>query len=906
MESINLTKIQKYYNFVNESTIEDNIFKPGQNANGFFIAVGKTGPVVSVYGDAKKHVCMKSRNFVFEDSSKDLTVNGIKISDGGSWIKQNDIFSEAFVKKEGKRVKISFATKGYVCVNNNLISFEGIKLDSDILLKSKDGKNYIKSREISKIFLNGEQILFETDGERHFIPNGLTLTENFYLEMKNGHFCNVSIPFSLPPIYVVLGQKSSLLTENFRCSNPVVEPLMSDEKKEEKINFTVTRYNDETITASLLCNFVTLEEYNLSNIVFDVIHESQETKINYGIYPSVQTVQIEILETPILESKNSQSFFGSLSSIANLPAIQKREPRVENLIVTVVDVITNVCCTMKDGSIFHSKITRSVQVSNKEKGEIKRYIPGTKSEFISDEYFVLNGNDLRRQKGSKKISIVFTEEYNSITLYNSETQTWTEHEVRQETLFSKKYIKEVYTNLSPTFHLSDLGWYDQKDTFKYFINGTNVEKLKYYIDSKKSKVIDGKTVLEEIKISFSRQQDKKIFETTVLFVLNNNLKTSYILEKDENSFKAFQTITHSTYGGYILDSEELYVFQNKINGLSEEFKTFPIFNYIDQDTVKVRTCSLTREIKSMIIDEDFEIKLTNNDYIRLNHCSDVRIKNSILTVPRHTSFCVFSVEGIVYFIKSSLTKNASKSSFSGVLERRRTTVIDSLSGSFKTDPSQKPSAEPEKEKSIGDRIRSFSIIDSIRSMITKEEKPEAEKQPEAGKQPEAEKQPEVEKQPKQPKVEKQQPEQPPKKDAIVPTLKKIDAPVNTVKKIVLNQPSSKPNPKKVLPPTLDNKKATPKIEIEETNNTITERKTSEEKKNEGKTSNFESNQAQNIPVVLKKDMGSETLIYSRESQNIFPLQNYQKPQTTVAVAKKTQPSKQTEMKQTRFLNTPYE
>lgn len=930
METIKLIKNQKYYNFVENSEVTETLFTPKENSDGIFIALEKTGPKAYLFGSAKKYLPMRTRNITIEDTKEDLIVNGVPISGNSTWIKSEGIFSEAFVKREGKKIKVSFATKGYLCINNNLIIFDAIKFAENIPLKTRDGKNYIKSKEIAKIFLNGEELILENDDERYFIPNGYNITENFYVELKNGQYSNITIPFIFPTIYSVVGNPVSNFCENFRCSSPNINPVVSNEKIEQKVEFSITRFNNESLTMTVLCKFVSLEEYRLLNIVLKSIHQKQEMEVDYGIYPSVKAIELEEV-TNELEKKTS--LFGSFFGTSDLSlSTKKREiTKIEGLKVYPTSNVTFIKCLMNDDSFFTSKIIRPTPVINLTKGEIKRYTPGVKTEFLSDEYFIHN-DKLIFQKNSKKISVLFNEGDYSITLFNSETQTWTEHEVRQETLFNKKYIKEVYTKLSPVFLLTDLGWYDTKDTFKYFINGEHTEKPKYYINTKNQKTFaDGRIVLEEVKFSFSRQHDKKIFDILVVFIFNDNLKTSFLLEDndifgksttkvpfDDDKFNKSMTRfvfgdnyqgigQYATYGSYIINDEESFLFQNSVSMNSKIFKKFPIINFNTPLVGEIKTCQQTLPIKSLILGEEMKIPLTTNSYVRLNHCSDVQIKNSILIVPKHTSLSFFIAEDNIYLIKSSLVKDGSQASFSGILERRRTLGKAEDFGSFsaKADPGSKPSAEPEQTKSPGLIGSLFSMFNTSTEKTDNQQKSLIEfptsNSPIGTTISVKTTKTEVKPNNITPKVNTpiKSPTEAPRETFIArpvsvrPNTTYVK-PVTIVKPVTVQSSQELPHKKivsnteqrakRIIPAPMQNKtqKQEQTREITAKDDILIARSSGTVQRNEGKIDSFESKKntlTENGSISFlhsekKKNYGEETIILSRESQNFLPTQNF--------------------------------
>ena len=700
MEQIKLNAKQKYFNFVKNSSVSGNLFIPNSNSEGFFVMYGNDKAKILSYGETKKHSCKKTRIFIIEDNSSSFCVNGNDISGKSCWVKSESCLSEAFIEKEKKKIKISFATNGYLCINNNLIHFEGIEMKDSIPIKNKAGKIYLKNKDISKIFLNGDQILFENDGEKFFIPRFLDLTENFFVQYKDGTFSNVSNTFVIPDIFIPVKTLFSVFTKNFRCEPPSIEPLISNEKKEETIEFSVTRFNNETVTTFVKCIFVTPEEFTMSKISVDAVHESQVVRVLYSKFSSVDSIAIETIdESPKLE-KQEESFFGSLIKVASSPlsnsfgsspisfeSKQKNSSTVEGKTVTVNEMVTLIRCIMKDGSEFLSKIIKHVLPYNKSEGNLVRFTPGIRNTFVTDEFYMVDG-EIFEKKDSKNILIELKEGNSKISLYNKQNKTWTDHEIRMESFFSQIETYKVHSKISPIFNLQDLGMFDFKDTFKFFVNGESIQKPKYYINTKNSKIIDDEEVLEEVKFSFFRQEEKKVFNLKVKFVLDKSLGNTYSLEGDEYfpQMEREKTVKEITYGNFVLTEGSHYLFQNKVDKKSKVFKKHPILIHNKENIIEIKTCEDTLPIKTIMLNEDLKIDISaNSNFVRYNHCSDILLKNSVLTVPKTTSCAFFGADNKIFLIKSGMMKSVSfNDSFSPALKHRKSIT-------------EKPSAVSERE-----------------------------------------------------------------------------------------------------------------------------------------------------------------------------------------------------------------
>lgn len=650
--TINLNK-KKYENFVKESNILNNQFSETETSHGFLIVLADGKATVSQFGEGLRQLeCVKSRYFSFETEEDTFEVNGKVINGTQTWVQKNDILAEAFVEKDGKTVKINMATNGYVCVGNTLICFKDIKLGTSITVKNKYDMKYLKSALIQSVVLNGQDIKLETkDGEKHIIPNDLELTENMYTKNSDGTFSDVVFEnLVLNEIKVEVGKKYYDVTKNFRCtSNGIV--LHSNEPSTTKIDISVTRYNKQTVNVKTTVSYVSREELDVGKITVFVTHE----KINPTVIAGDQTV---VVDQPV--------------------------KKVE--------------CTLSTGIKMTSVITKFVKPYKTISGGIMRYEPSdaTTKSIVTSGHYILN--DVVNEAKSE---IILRENEQSLMLFTEETSTWTTYDLRQESKFNNVLKINIYNRLCPSFDLSAIGWYDKKDEFDYFINGKAHDSKKYYLNAGKLKTTETETIVEEIKLGLIRKSDKTSFEVLVTFVLEESPKISYTLKGDE-IFGEDSMFARASFAGFpaffdpCVDYGQFVVYQNKedyeniiyahgnaVSFDSKVFNTYPFVKYFSKTAATIETCDKTLKMKTAALSEEFKIKLTGPDqYVKLNHCADVKCANFVLVIPETTSTCFFRANDNIYLIRSAKTKTMSSTDMGSFLTRKKSMTLEDRKTSF--------------------------------------------------------------------------------------------------------------------------------------------------------------------------------------------------------------------------------
>lgn len=650
--TINLNK-KKYENFVKESKISNGQFTTTDTSSGFLIVLLDGKPNVTLFGEELRQMeCSKSRYFTFETDENVFEVNGKVLNGTQTWVQKNDILAEAFIEKEGKTVKINMATNGYVCVNKTLVYFKDIKLTAPISIKNKNNIKYLKSALIQSVILNGQEIMLELkDNDKHVIPDNLELTENMYTKNSDGTFSDVIFQnLILNDIKVEIGKEYYDVTKNFRCtSNGTV--LRSDESSTTKIDISVTRYDKQTVNVKTTVHYVSQEELDVSKVSIFVTHE----KIN-----------------PIVV--------------------------VANQAVTVDEPVKKVECTLSTGTKVISIITKFVKPYKLINGGIMRYeaSDATTKSITTSGHYILNG-----VVHEAKSEITLKENEQSLMLYSEETSTWTTYDLRQESKFNKVMKINVYSRLGQSFDLSTIGWYDKKDEFDYFINGKAYESNKYYLNTGKQRTTESETIIEEIKLGIIRKSDKMSFELFITFVLEESPKITYTLQGDEifgeesmfarTSFANFPAFFDPCvdYGQFVIyqnkeDYENIiYAHGNAVSFDSKLFNTYPFVKFSSKTTATIETCEKTLKIKTAALSEEFKIKLTGPDqYAKLNHCSDVKCANFVLTIPETTSTCFFKANDNIYLIRSAKTKTMSSTDMGSFLSRKKSMTIEDRKGSF--------------------------------------------------------------------------------------------------------------------------------------------------------------------------------------------------------------------------------
>ena len=695
MESIKLQKDKKYYNFVSTGKEKDDTFIPNDYSVGFLLKTYKS-KVENIYkfgNNNQEHELSKTRNFTLDIQSDDLVINGKKIKDNNYWVKGDGILSEVFIERIGRNLIISFATNGYLVINNHLIHFTNIEIGENIQVKNKDGLNYFRCKDLRKIFLNGEEIrVFEMIEDKYIIPHGFDITENFYVQLLNKSFANVvSLNDTLKSrtILIPLNTKFFSFTKNFRCTQPLIEPVYEEKEKKETKGFTVTRYNNETVGLNLECKFIDPVQYKLSKISVTVRHEKELTQIDYSSF-SEKIKEIRKVEEKILEKKSSiASFFG----FTNQNLETSNQIKIDGLKLSTREISTKILCIFEDDSQIISTVIRKIPIYTEKKGDLIYYQPNKSYNFESDGYYILNNENF---ENGNKFSVVFNREDSSISLYNKTNQTWTNHEVRQETFFNKKLKKEIYTEYSPRFYFDELGFYDKKETFDIYINDNKLESAKsHYVntDNIQNMKKKGDNILEKTKITFRRKYDKKYFHIEVTFIFISSMRNNFYINgsdefgslfEEENLNGSLSRIptffsSYSTYGGYILEGEEdLYLFQNKVNKNSELFNKYPIFEYDNPNFAKIKTCSLTLPIETKALSADLKIQNPSNGILTLLSTGNFKKDSKYITIPKDTLTCCLAVNDKIYFLKSSFLKTNSNGSFSrAASEHRRRTLMTS-------------------------------------------------------------------------------------------------------------------------------------------------------------------------------------------------------------------------------------
>lgn len=638
MTTLNLDK-KTFVNYVSNSTITDKIFTSTGNSQGVLITLHRGTFEVKEFGNVKVHNVSKTRRFVLNNQEK-FIVNGKEIKGTQTWIQKNEICCEAFVDKKDETITIEMATDGYIFVNDTLINFSGIKLGSDLSIKTKEGITYFKSKAVSRVFYHGHEFKLETDGEKYVFPKNLPIDEFIYAENKDGSFNNlVPVNFSINTVTVPLGEPFYDFTKNYRCSPVSYNEEFGDD---DTVNMSVTRFNKETVQVRISTCSVPLKNFEVSYIEVFVAHEKIPFTVNYESFNHTETVTVPV---------------------------------------------TDVKFQTGDGSQVKSTIIRYVIPYTQVK-QITRYEPFKNKEIQTDEHYILNG-EYHCEKNSSSVTISLKENEDTLETYCKSTSTWTVHDLRQESYFNENLSINIYTDKNPSFDLRTIGYYDEKDTFSMYIDGAAQKSSRFYL-TVPTEMKDN--FIQMIKFSLVRF-DKVSFNVNVSFfyaktsnvnfvvpeddifgtgsLLKNSFKKSVSFKGNRETFMSFEP--YVDYGQFqIRNNETVHVHQNSVTAESKIFKTFPFIRYADETSATVEFSDKSLPLKSIATSEDMKIDLlANSDYVRLNDCSSVEFKNSALFIPAKTSFCFFKASDDIYMIKSADLRTLSMNNMSAFGDRRK-------------------------------------------------------------------------------------------------------------------------------------------------------------------------------------------------------------------------------------------
>lgn len=642
MSTFNLDK-KTFVNFVSNSTVTDKIFTSTENSQGVLITLGKESFEVKEFGNIKTQKVVKTRRFILNGET-DFRVNGKTISGTQTWVPKDDILCEAFVSKKDTTIVIDMATNGYIFINDTLINFSGIKLNPYVDIKTKEGITYFKSKTVSRVFYHGHEIKLKVDGEKHIFPKDLPIDEFIYFENKDGSYNNlVPLNFSINTVIVPIGENFYDYTKNYRCF-PTTSTYSEEFGEDDAIKMFVTRFTGETVEIRISLCSVPVRNYSVAYLEVFGIHEKISDAVIYD------------------DDITGEEFFRTIVS----------------------DPVTIVKIPMKDGTTAKSTIIRYI-IPYTQVNQITRYEPFKDKEITTDDYYILNGKFFQEDKsGSTVISL--TEKEGTLETYCKSTRTWTIHDLRQESYFNDHLSINVYSDKGTSFDLRTIGYYDEKDSFSFYVNG-NSQKNPRFLLTFPTEIKDN--FIQTIKLSLMRF-DKVDFNINVSFYLARTANVNFIVTGDENFASGSlmrtsmrgsmrKTVGFTDFSPYvdygqfqIRDGETLYAHQNAVTTESKSFKTFPFVKYTNETTANVEFSDKTAKLHSMAVNEDTRIDLLiNSDYVRLNECASVEFKNSALLIPEKTSFCFFKATDGIYMIKSADLRSLTMTNMSSFNNRRK-------------------------------------------------------------------------------------------------------------------------------------------------------------------------------------------------------------------------------------------
>jgi len=639
MTSVLLNKTS--YCFADEVIIEENKVTTSESSKGFIIQCEKSGDNVTTLGDVHKiEVESGIRQYSFPFKKLMFTVNGNQMNQKQIWLPNTNCLAEVFVEQTVDKILITAFSNGYVCIDNTfLIYFSEIKTKTPLQIKNKNNKTYFKALNVSKIFLNHREIALTVDGEYHYIHPLMPITENFYVIYNDGSSSNVEpISFNLPSVFI---NKSSLVpfrdfAKNFRCVVLDDAKIIYNKTDDVQIlSLNVKRFNNKTLNINVICNFISQKALTLKEITIPTIHTRINNTVNFAPYNVKSVKGFDNLE---IELKETYNLFE---------------------------------CIMLDNSMVESLVIRDItQTTIEEKNY--RFKAGTKHTFQTDDYYIYNNNIIATNKKGQSFSLVLTANSNELWTYNINKTTWTKIKLYEEVVLNTTYVVQVFSLNKPSFNLTNLGFYDSKETFNYYVNEKAYTKPKYFIQCPKDLVMETGKIIEEVKVDMISNVDKRKYACIIKFMMVNDSKFSFLVSDsdyfDSPLFKAaisFDTFTpYSTYGPFRITEEPLAAFHSIVTTGAKIFECYPIITFNERNVGTVITCEKTYKLETNLLTDNFELEVNDlSSFLRLNSCVGLTFENTKITAKKEVPVCFFVADQKIYLFRSSFFTGNSQGSF---------------------------------------------------------------------------------------------------------------------------------------------------------------------------------------------------------------------------------------------------
>jgi hypothetical protein len=675
------TRVKIYTSEQPETTSGGYLFN--KDAYGYVISTDAEGiSHVSVLGSAKQCITLyATRSFYMGIPGDSCIVNGVQISNNLTWTQGDDNTPSAFARITGdpgyRNLEINMAENGYFCIDNVcLVLFEGITLNPPVSIDIDESgvRSFIIDKNIVSIYHGGREVAsggmlkpHPEQPSKFLIDKNARVTEDFYIKLKesddNVSFTDIVMKeISIPTAYLPETFSGSFdLLSGFRATTA---DMPSIDKTIKSVDLQITRFNGETATTTINISWMSSEQEKVYKLyIHDLKHWSQETEIDF-----------------------SEAFFSDVKSI------EGEEPGI----IELRDWSTTLSCVFKSGESGFITIYREAVPYKTINAPTQRFSENIDLDTCTSiGTYMVNGRLYKRSVSEKEFTTIFDGTSLTITprrgitsfgLYNSAERTWTLTSLKKEITFDPAYRMAITSNRGTEIKLADFGTYDESDTFNYFLGKPGTKEYRGLLDKKyklegSKKAISSGTEVATLCFTAVETQSGNIYTFDATFVFEEFNCVFFIIpgRKDFDtppirrvSFAGAPKQPFWMYGKFVIQAgKSINSYGNKVSEDSYSSSDYPIVKFETTNIGTVIETDGALDVCSEVTTDDVNITINPGDeFIPLNQCSEVIIKNSVCKVPKSAGTTFFRLGNKIYLMRPEISRKTKEDEPGPSLSRR--------------------------------------------------------------------------------------------------------------------------------------------------------------------------------------------------------------------------------------------